>query len=407
MNARTSTTNAVAAAVLAAAATSAAAVQPLRLCADPTNMPFSSNAAEDAAKGSPGYYVEIGQAVADAIGRPMETVWSLSYFGKRNLRTTLLAGQCDLAVGLPAIEDFMGPRVIFSRPFATLGYALVVPKGMAVASLDDLKGRRVAVQYSSPPQSLLATRDDITMVTTLSPDEAMKRLAAGEVDAAFVWGPTAGYINHATLGDRFDVRGVEAPQMQWKAAIGFSSKQAALRDEVDATLDRLAPRIRALATKYAVEPGATIVLAAATAVPGVVTAEATAQTAPVAPAAPAAASPVAVAPAAAATAAPVVAQAAPSGAASGGSGEVGNVADGERTFNGTCSHCHGPNAVVADRKINLRRLKLKYGDDASEVFFKTVTAGRPEKGMPSWQAVFSHQDFVNIYAYLMTLQDKQ
>ena len=58
--------------------------------------------------GAPGLYVEIGHAVAEALGRPMETVWSLSYFGKRNIRTTLLAGQCDLVVGLPADSDFMG-----------------------------------------------------------------------------------------------------------------------------------------------------------------------------------------------------------------------------------------------------------------------------------------------------------
>jgi hypothetical protein len=78
----------------------------LRLCADPANCRSAAAAAE--AAGAPGLYVEIGQAVAQALGRPMETVWSLSYFGKRNLRTTLLAGQCDLAVGLPAVQDFMG-----------------------------------------------------------------------------------------------------------------------------------------------------------------------------------------------------------------------------------------------------------------------------------------------------------
>jgi polar amino acid transport system substrate-binding protein len=391
MSARALAVYGIAAAVLAGAATASAAQRPLRLCADPTNMPFSSNAAEDAAKGSPGLYVEIGQTIAEALGRPMETVWSLSYFGKRNLRTTLLAGQCDLAIGLPAVEDFMGPRVIFSRPFATLGYSLVLPKGSVVTSLDDLKGRKVAVQFASPPQSLLATRDDVTMVTTLNPEDAMKRLAAGEVDAAFVWGPSAGYINHTALGDRFDVHRVDAPQMQWKVAIGFSNKQPALRDEVDSTLDRIAPRIHTLAAKYAVEPGAPIVLAAASDSAVVVAQAAQAVVGQAAPAGPAPAAPA------------VVAQAAPAPA---GASEAGNVEEGKRTFNGTCSHCHGPEAIVADRRINLRRLKLKYGDEMSEVFFKTVTDGRPEKGMPSWKAVFSHQDFVNILAYLKTVQDK-
>jgi polar amino acid transport system substrate-binding protein len=229
-------------ALVAGAAPALAEVQPLRLCADPANLPFSSNAPEAVGKGAPGLYVEIGQAVAEALGRPMEIVWSLSYFGKRNIRTTLLAGQCDLAVGLPVVSDFMGPRVIFTRPILKLGYALVVPKAYAATGLDDLKGRRVAVQFASPPQSLLATRGDITSVTTMDPEEAMRRLAAGAVDAAFIWGPSAGYINHTALHDEFNVIPVEAPQMQWQAAIGLSNKQPALRDQVDAALARIASR---------------------------------------------------------------------------------------------------------------------------------------------------------------------
>jgi len=358
----------LAAALVGGAAAVQAAVQPLRLCADPANLPFSSNAPEAVGKGAPGLYVEIGQAVADALGRPMETVWSLSYFGKRNIRTTLLAGQCDLAVGLPADSDFMGPRVIFTRPILKLGYSLVTPKGRAVASLDDLKGQRIAVQFASPPQSLLATKSDITSVTTMNPEEAMRRLAAGEVDAAFIWGPTAGYINHTTLNDKFDVSPVDAPQMQWQAAIGFSNKQTALRNEVDAVLGGLGPRIHDLTTKYAVAMGPSLTLTDA--------------------------GPIRVA-ANEAGASPAQATA-----------EDGDVADGKRAFNGTCAHCHGPDAIVADRKINLRRLRLKYGDQASEVFFKTVTTGRPEKGMPPWKDVFKHQDFVNILTYLNTVQDK-
>ena len=40
----------------------------------------------------------------------------------------------------------------------------------------------------------------------------------------------------------------------------------------------------------------------------------------------------------------------------------GDPAAGREVFNGTCAHCHGPDAVVADRRINLRRLQEKYGD---------------------------------------------
>lgn len=358
------------------AAASQAAVQPLRLCADPANLPFSSNAPQDAAQGTPGLYVEIGRAVAEALGRPMETVWSLSYFGKRNIRTTLLAGQCDLAVGLPAVSDFMGPSVIFSRPILTLGYALVVPKAKPAHGLDDLKGRRVAVQFASPPQSLLATRADITSVTAMDPEEAMRRLAAGEVDAAFIWAPSAGYINHAAMHDAFEVIPVDAPQMQFPAAIGFSKKEAALRDEVEAVLPKLQSRIHDLSVKYAVaSSSAAVSLAAAGSAP-------------------------APAPAPAPAVEPASQQASLGGAAK------GNASAGKEIFNGTCAHCHGPNAIVEERRINLRRLKQKYGDQMDDVFFTTVTNGRPSKGMPTWKGVFKHEDFVDILAYLKSLQEQ-
>lgn len=358
------------------AAASQTAAKPLRLCADPNNLPFSSNSPEAVATEMPGLYVEIGRAVAEALGRSMQTFWSLSYFEKRNLRATLLADQCDMAVGLPAVSDFMGPRVIFSRPILKVGYALVVPREKAAANIDDLKGRRVAVQFASPPQSLLATRSDITSVTTMDPEEAMRRLAAGEADAAFIWGPSAGYINHAVLHDKFQVIPVEGPQLQFEAAIGFSNAQSALRDQVDAVLGRLAPQIRSLSEKYAVAMG-----------PGVTLADAgAAQVAP--------------------KEAEVATKAAEAPAGHGDKAAKGDLDAGKEVFNGTCAHCHGPDAVVADRKINLRRLEHKYGDDLEKVFFTTVTEGRPAKGMPSWKNVFSEQDFINILAYLKTVQSK-
>ena len=190
------------------------------------------------------------------------------------------------------------------------------------------------------------------------------------MDAAFIWGPNAGCINHTALHDEFIVISVDAPHIQWQGAIGFSDKQPALRDAVDAVLERLEPRIRDLIAKYWVAMGTPLVLALADA----------------------ASKPLQVA-ASAADAMPASGEAA-----------KGDVAAGKETFNGSCGHCHGPDAVVADRKINLRRLKDKYGDQMDEVFFTTVTSGRPSKGMPPWKDVFKHEDLVNILAYLKTVQ---
>ncbi len=341
-----------ASAVCTAGAAGAAA--PLRLCADPANLPFSSEQS-----GTPGLYLEIGQRIAQALGRELQPVWSLSYWGKRNLRTTLLAGQCDLAIGLPADAGFMGPRLVLSKPILEMGYALVTPNDHAVLRLDDLKGMRVAVQFASPPQSLLATRGDITTVTVMSAEEGMQRLASGAADAAILWGPVAGYVNHAAQHDRWRVVPLDGPGMRWEAAIGFSRRELALRDAVAGVLDRVRAEMPAMAARYGLPGGPPITLADAGPVPSLaLVADDTAT----------------------------------------------EIKEGREIFNGTCAHCHGPDAVQSERRINLRLLQHRYGDDMEQVFFTTVTHGRPAKGMPNWSGVFSHEDFIKIFAFLKSVQ---
>ena len=179
---------------------SAAENSPLRLCADPDNLPFSSDKAEN-----PGIYREIGKAIAQELNRPLTEVWYRTNFGKRATRVTLLAKQCDFSVGLPGDSDFMGPALIFSRPFMKAGYALVLKKPATVSSWADLNGKAIAVQQNSTPQNFLATKDNITMVTELNPEETVKAVASGAADAAFVWAPSAGYVNKTLYSDSFNI----------------------------------------------------------------------------------------------------------------------------------------------------------------------------------------------------------
>ncbi|WP_349643838.1 transporter substrate-binding domain-containing protein [Bradyrhizobium sp. LMTR 3] len=195
-------------ALLAAAAVAASAAPghadeqlPLRICADPTNLPFSSDNPSQ-----PGFYLEIGQAVAQVLGRPVTYDWYKSYFGKRTVRVTLLGRQCDAMIGLPRSEDFMGPAVIFSRKVVTESYALVSAKELTITGVNDLKGKRVAVQFATTPQNLLAERNDVEMVTVLSPEEGMKAVDQGKADVAFIWGPVAGWLNKTSYGNRYRVQ---------------------------------------------------------------------------------------------------------------------------------------------------------------------------------------------------------
>src|SRR4029450_8761316 len=48
---------------------------------------------------------------------------------------------------------------------------------------------------------------------------------------------------------------------------------------------------------------------------------------------------------------------------------------GRSLFNQHCSHCHSPNAQSPEPSRDLRRLKRRYGDERTSVFYATVTAG--------------------------------
>jgi ABC-type amino acid transport substrate-binding protein len=344
----------------AARATTAEVAAPFRLCADPDNLPFSSTSRD-----APGFYIELGREIAARLGRSFEPVWTPTYFAQRAVSTTLLAGHCDGFVGLPQDPEFMAHRLVFSRPIAAIGYALVLPQGLAVKGMADLSGRRVAVQFASPPQSLLATRTDLQPVTVVSPEEAMRDLAHGQVDAAFIWGPSAGWINKTALHDAYKVVPVAGPHMQWRAAIGFPREQTALRDQVDRALGAAAGSIDALMAKYGFPSAAPLRLSAGGDAPSDQQA--------------AVASP---------------------------PNDPAQIVAGRRLFNDNCEHCHGPDAVQGERRRNLRLLRHRYGDDADRVFLATVTHGRVTKGMPNWAGILTDQQFHLIQAFLHSVQEE-
>jgi ABC-type amino acid transport substrate-binding protein/cytochrome c5 len=381
---------------------------PLRVCADPTNPPFSSNN-----PAQPGLYVELGSAIAQKLGRAAEPVWEMTYYGKHAVRETLLAGKCDVQVGLPADANFMGGKLLLSHPFLSVGYALVSRADAPAPTLASLRGKRVAVQLSSGPQNLLAGHDDITMVTVLSPEEGMRALAGGQADAAFIWGPSAGYMNHAEMHDAWRITPVAGPGLQWKVAVGLARAQTGLRDQVNRALDGLGGTVASLARKYGFPEAAPVALAAAAPVAeaAVAKVELASLTRLVYASSRGARLPIVrvatvdattddqqsnadyVAPSRSDADRNFRASAAPTAAA-----------EGRTIFNGTCNHCHGPDAEQSVKKIDLRLLHHRYGGAMDQVFHYTVTHGRESKGMPNWSGVFTEDDFTKILAFLHTVQ---
>jgi mono/diheme cytochrome c family protein len=80
------------------------------------------------------------------------------------------------------------------------------------------------------------------------------------------------------------------------------------------------------------------------------------------------------------------------------------VEDGRGLFNQYCAHCHGPNAIQGERPRDLRRLKVRYGQEAPQVYYQAVNHGRLDKGMPVWKGVLSDDALWRIFTYLQTVQ---
>ena len=350
---------------------------PLRACFDPDDLPFSREATGTDALGA-GYYIDLAHAVADRLGRPLEPVWIVMQFAGHAAREALLGNKCDAFFALPSRPGSMGPKIIFSRPILAGSYALVTAPGMKVTRLADLAGKKVAVQFGTPPQGFLAAHDGIEMVTRLTPEQGFTALATHEADGAILWGPSAGFLNQTRFAGAYQITPLANADMQFSAAIGFAAKEEALRDAVDQALVALGDVARKLATQYGMPEGAPRELAAA----------ATSRHAGRFPLPPLADTAILRADDQQASALP-----------------VGNAQNGREIINTYCSHCHGPDARAPVTRQNLHLLHERYGDQMDQVFITTVHHGRPDKGMPNWSGVLTEKEFADVLAYLHETQD--
>ncbi len=85
-------------------------------------------------------------------------------------------------------------------------------------------------------------------------------------------------------------------------------------------------------------------------------------------------------------------------------GRADLVGEGRSLFNQYCSHCHGPDAVQGERPRDLRRLKIRYRENVTNVFWTTINNGRMDKGMPVWKEAIPDDIKWRIFTFLQTIQ---
>lgn len=250
--------------VLALAACTAASAQPLplRVCADPDNLPYSS-------RDGRGFENRIAGLMADELQRPLQTYWLPLRRGF--VRKTLGAHECDVLIGVPRDVE----RVSTTRPYYRSGYVMLVraDRDDPLRGWDDprLATQRIGVQLigddlaATPAGHALASRGATQQVVgfpVFGEGPAVQRiveaLARGELDAAFVWGPQAGYFA-ARSPVPLRMQALQAPPglalpFQFDIAMGVrrGPEDRPLRDALDAAIERRRAEIDAILAEYAV-----------------------------------------------------------------------------------------------------------------------------------------------------------
>jgi ABC-type amino acid transport substrate-binding protein len=163
----------------------------LRVCVDNDDPPFSSEAIPER-----GIDVDVAQALAGQLGRPLKLVWvevpNRGGIGKA-LRQTLAAGKCDAYLGVPQSPDMAGDlaerKLVASGPYLTLGYVLVAAPGKPVPTAASLSSTRKIGAASATPADLYLHRMQLPRTPYPGNAALVKALAAGELELALVWSP--------------------------------------------------------------------------------------------------------------------------------------------------------------------------------------------------------------------------
>lgn len=175
----------------------AGAAEPLRVCADPGNMPLSNNKGE-------GLENKLAEVLAEGLGTTVEYYYRPGI--ERGLtRSTLDAEQCDVMLDMPADSD----DVLVTKALYRTTYVLAYrnDRGIAIKSLDDprLKKLKVGVYETSAIREALADHGvgnvqihylshNADLVPENQPSFQIQQVIDGKLDVAAAWGPLAGYF---------------------------------------------------------------------------------------------------------------------------------------------------------------------------------------------------------------------
>ena len=202
----------------------------VRVCADPSNLPFSSTEAT-----TPGFEVELARLIARELGIEARLEWHLTFV--RALQP-LRAGKCDLFMGLPTDERFTegNPWMSVSRPYYVMSHAIVAKADARIAALDDLRGKRVAIDAASVADFYLFDKG-IERGIYKGQEATFRAVVTGEAAAALLWLPVASWLARGDTTLR--VVSLSEARLEFPIGVGVRRRDRDLVAAVERALERL------------------------------------------------------------------------------------------------------------------------------------------------------------------------
>ena len=257
------------AALLTAPAVRAEA-QPLKVCADPANPPFSS-------KDEKGFENRIASLMAKKMGRKLEYTWFPQRMGfiRNTLKSELRKGvyKCDLVMGVPSAYELAAT----TRPYYRSTYALVygknrgldeMTKASELAALAKKAKPRIGVFDRGPGQLWFFYNDLIDDAIPYrsqagdpneTPLQILNDIVADEVDVALIWGPFAGnkVLEHkGVLGmvPMSDEEDPQYPSMRFNYSISMAVRygEKEWKEKVNAFLDDNQDAVNGILRDYSI-----------------------------------------------------------------------------------------------------------------------------------------------------------
>ncbi|WP_157735660.1 substrate-binding domain-containing protein [Granulosicoccus antarcticus] len=228
----------------------------LRVCADPSNLPFSNKAGE-------GFENRIVELIGKELGREVLYTWFPQTTGF--IRNTLKLRQCDLVSGITTTSE----TVQNTNPYYHSAYSIVYRKslGEPLVTITDprLKSLRLGIVAGTPPGDILAGQG---LMGNIKPyhlladtrrnapaRQAVLDVASGETDVAFIWGPIAGYFASQSeeplvvtplLNEDRRVR------MNYRVSMAVRYNETDWKHEINEVLAKLQPQIDEILKEYGV-----------------------------------------------------------------------------------------------------------------------------------------------------------